>query len=134
MNPKSEFERDVYDHIYVRLWDFEGFDTYPCDLTHELTLNENYNGCWIGDQKTALEFICNNPWQASETFDYCQDLDMRVNPFDNPAAYTFYMLYYGVDKLLSESEYLTENWNEQITLTPDVIETITKEINEVTHG
>lgn len=123
----------IQEHIQNRLQDYEGGEYYACDLASELTMAENYDGCAIMWTNEALQFIADNWQYASDVFDhYALNLDMKINPFENPCSYTFFMLDYGVSSVLAQCAYIDEHWNEEITLTPETIETITAQAAEIT--
>jgi hypothetical protein len=48
----------------------------------------------------------------------------RSNPFENPEAYMVRMVICGIDYLLNRCEVVVESWNDELELTPEVIETI----------
>ena len=128
----SSYVDDVKGHVIDWLYDHEGESYYASDLATEITMNENYDGCWIPSFPEAMQFISDNWAYASDTFDYYKvNLDMAINPFENPAAYTFYMLDFGVGSIISQCPYIDEHWDDEIVLTPDVIGAICQQVNGV---
>lgn len=129
---RNDFTKAIQEHIEERLEDYEGNSVYMCDLATELTMYENMNGAWIIGTYQALNFICDNRWEASDTFDYFKnELEMTPNPFDNPEAFTFYMLDWGVRQILAQCEFIDENWGDELELTAETISTITEQVKEV---
>lgn len=129
MNAYNEW---IQAHIQNRLQDYEGGEYYACELASELTMPENCDGCAIMWTNEALQFIADNWQYASDVFEhYALELDMKINPFENPCSYTFLMLDYGVSSVLAQCAYIDEHWNDEVTLTPETIETITAQAAEV---
>lgn len=122
------FNEDIHDFIEDRLNEYEGEKFYGADLADELTDNENQDGCWILYTDKAIDYIFENRWAASSTFTYFKDeLSMAINPFEDPEKYTYFMLYYGVREIVSDLPYVQAHWDEEITLTKDVIAQIIEE-------
>lgn len=118
---EREFAFEIIDHMNDYLADHEGCTCYACDLASEMTMNENYDGCWIVYTARAVEFIKAHWDAARDTFEYFKsELDMTPNPFENPEAYTFFMLDWGVREMLTGNEFLDEHWSEQIEITDEV--------------
>lgn len=127
-----QYETFVKDFIADRLNDFEG-NTYDApDLSFELTLEENNSGRVFNTTEEAECFICDNFAGARDTYNYFADqFGEHYNPFEKPDVFTFYMLYFGVDVLINQCDYIQEHWDEEVELTPEVIETITGQIEDM---
>ena len=124
----NSFREMINDVISDKLDEMEGSTVYGSDLSSEITMEDNVNGTMFVYTQDARDFINDHPEQAAETYDYFKDMGTDVNPYENPDAYSFYMESYGVDKTLSESQYLQQHWNEEITLTKDVINQIKEDL------
>lgn len=125
------FINDIKDFIINELPNYEGDSFYGADLAHELTLEENNDGCWFGNIDRARRYIESNAIDALDTVAYFADeLDMRVDVRNYPLL-TFFMLYRGVSQLLLQTPFIDENWNDEFTLDADAIATIIKQVNEV---
>jgi len=132
MRKCAGYTDDVKGFIIDKLHDYEGESFYGCDLASELTMNENMDGGWIFSYPEAMQYIADNMNFASDTFDYYKDnLDMAINPFENPAAFTFYMLDFGVGSVLAQCPYVDEHWNDDIELDAETIATICKQVESV---
>ena len=118
---------DIISDFFDGFKDSEGIS--GCELVDVITDNvnegDNIISAFITGKENAWKFIGEHIDIASETFDFFGD---TVNPFGNPEAYTLLMVNCGVDMLLCESDLITDNWTEKITLTPEVIAQIKKEI------
>lgn len=130
---KNDFTEDIFDHIKERLEDYEGQTFYTCDLVSELTMYENMNGAWVIGTYRASEYIKNHWDEASDTFEHYKDeMDLVLNPFDNPEAFTFYMLDYGVSRMMWSLEAMNQYDTDQIELTPETITEIISQADEIT--
>lgn len=130
----KEFEQDIKDFLYERLWAYEENSFHGCDLRIELTEEENIDGCWKMYYDEAEKYIGERWDDASETYEYYidnfgNDFAPKLNPFGrNSCMFTFFMLQYGVDEILSRSKFIDDHWDEEIKLTEETIETILSEI------
>ena len=124
------FQSDIMDFLTDRLYDYEGNVFYGGDMAMELTDAENMDGGWIIGYSKALDYICEHRLVSAEVFDNFKfEFGETPNPFENPEGFTYYMLDYGVRNLLGGSKFLDGHWDEEIELTPEVIETIIGEID-----
>ena len=124
----NSFREMINDVISDKLDEMEGSTVYGSDLSSEITMEDNTNGTMFVYTQDARDCIIDHPEQAAATYDYFKDMGIEINPYDNPDAYSFYMESYGVDKTLNESPYLQQHWNEEITLTKDVINRIKEDL------
>lgn len=116
----------AWDHIDGWFDNNEGRDVYGADLGFEITLNENNDG-FVDDPYTytAKEWIkehfddCAVYWEY-ERFNYGSDGN-KVNPFDEPVKYVVLIYINAVEQIVSNLPYIEEHWNDNITLTPNVI-------------
>lgn len=129
---KNDFTEDIFEHIKDRLEDYEGQTFYTCDLVSELTMYENCTGAWIIGIYQANEYIKSHWDEAGDTFEHYRDnLDMTLNPFENPEAFTFYMLNYGVETLMGQLEIMNPCDTDEIELTPETIAEIIAQADEI---
>lgn len=116
----------AWEHIDMWLDYNEGRDVYGTDLGFEITLNENNNG-FVDDPYTytAKEWIkahfddCAVYWEY-EKDNYGPDGN-KVNPFDDPVTYVLLIYINTVEQIISSLPYIDEHWDDEITLTPNVI-------------
>ena len=117
----------AWDHISDWLDDIEGenMDVYGSELGFEITSEENCNG-FVDDPYTytAKEWIkehfddCAEYWEY-EKFNFGSDA--QTNPFDDPMKYKVLVFIAVVRDIVAGLPYIEEHWNDDITLTPDVI-------------
>lgn len=128
---EPNFANDIRDHIINRLWDYLGGEVDGCDLAYKLTESENIDGAWVMYRTNAIEYIECNWDTANEVYSYWQDYGYDLNPFDDPEKFTVFMLHYGVERMLSDIDYVKDHWDEEFILDEKAITTIVNEINEI---
>ncbi len=122
------FDEVIRDYISDKLDELEGNTYYTSDLASEITMEDNTNGTMFVYTHDARDFINDHPDQAAQAYEYYKEIGMDINPFQDPDTYSFYMGYYGVDQMLNRSEYIIKHWDEQIILTPNVIDQIRQDL------
>lgn len=103
----------------------EGMDVYGAELGFEITLNENDDG-FVDDPYTynAKEWIKTHFDDCAVYWEYEKDnygTDGRTNPFDDPVKYKVLIFINAVEQIIASLPYVDEHWNDDITLTPNVI-------------
>lgn len=116
----------AWDHIDAWLDDNEGRDTWGAELGFEITLDENNDGFVDNPYTyTAKEWIkehfedCAVYWEY-EKYNYGTDGN-KVNPFDEPVTYQLLIYINTVEQIIASLPYVDEHWDDDITLTPNVI-------------
>lgn len=126
----SSFDQDIMDFIEDKLYAYEGEFYYGSELAAELTHDENMDGGWIPGTQAAWDYIAEHRQVASDVFDYCRDnFGESPNPLENPPAFTFYMLDYGVSNVLANCP-TVYNQDDEIELTGEVINQILSECDK----
>lgn len=119
----------ISDHIY----DYEGGAFYACDLGYEITQYINADGTATYSTYEAIQYI--KAWwdEAADFVEYCKDNFGRIlcNPFDEPEKFQVCMIIEGVNSILSQSDYIENHWNEEITLDEETAEKILSEIENI---
>lgn len=116
----------AWGHIDDWLDGNEGRDVWGADLGFEITLNENNDG-FVDDPytHTANEWIKGHFDDCAVYWEYEKDSygpdGNKVNPFDDPVTYQLLIYINTVEQIVSSLPYVDEHWNDDITLTPDVI-------------
>lgn len=127
---KDSFTSDIFEHISERIQDYAGDTWNGRDLASEMSMYENRTGAWIIGTYQACEYIRNNWEIARDTFEHFKNnLDIVINPFEDPEAFTFYMLSYGIEMLCSYSDILSDGYD--FELTDETISEILSELDEV---
>ena len=114
--------------------DLDGYEGYVCDLSYFLYEDDNHNGVITGYAyyDEAKEWI-NQFWGElkDEMEDYEFNFGEYPNPFENECAFMVKIILNAAGRLLFESEWIQENWNEEVTYTKEIIEKIKAELQEV---
>lgn len=127
------FVRFCKDKIIDELPNYEGQQHYACDLFDYLTEDINANGTFTYSTELAKDYLkewwddASDYWEY-EKFNFGENYH---NPFENPEAYLVCMVIEGVNQLLSKCKFIDENWNEEIELTEENIQTITEQVKEL---
>lgn len=132
-NNIEDFFTFCKNHIINNLPDHEGENVYMCDLGIDLTQAINCDGSFTYSRALAMDYL--REWwdEAAQYWEY-EKMNFGENihnPFDNPEAYTVCMVIEGVNALLSRCAFVDDNWNDQITLTKEDIETILAQLEEL---
>lgn len=130
----QSFNDIMKDVIFDFLDDQEGQSFYGADLASEITMSDNTDGAFVLYTENAKNFIKEFWDEANETYEDCvfnfgSDYAGKLNPFGNPEEYTFFMEDFGVRRIINEVEVINDNWNDEIELTPEMIDCIKKQIN-----
>lgn len=126
MENYSDFCRDF---IVDNLPNFDGTEVYICDLALELTNGINCDGTVTFSRQKAKDYICYWWDDAADFSDYENyNFGYRSNPFENPELFMVKMVIEGVSSILSQSNYVSETWNDKILLDKDIINEIIEEI------
>lgn len=95
----------------------------------ELTNGINCDGTVTFSRQKAKDYIC-YWWDEAADFSDHENYEFgyRSNPFENPELFMVKMVIEGVSSILSQSDYISENWNDRFLLDKDIISEIIKEI------
>lgn len=120
--------------ITENLSNYNGQSVYMCDLAITITEGINVDGSATYSTYEAKEYI--KEWwdEAAEVYEYQKFNYGEVlhNPFEEPEAFHVCMIIEGVSYLLSQCDTVGgDNWNEEIELTEEIINTILEELAEV---
>jgi len=116
------------------LENYRGMDesVYSCDLSGELTMEINNNGSVSFSTFKAKEFIKKYYDEMGEVVEYCKDnFEMTLNPFSEPETAEVMMYITYVESLVNRLPTIDAEWNEQIELSDEMIDTLISEIESV---
>lgn len=127
----TNFNDFCKEYICEHLGELESVNVYACDLAYTLAEDDNVNGTMTYSRREAFDYLYD--W-AEDCADYLEYEKMnfgeRSNPFENPEAFMVRMVIEGINSILSQCEIIDSNWNDEIELTPEVIETIKEQIKD----
>lgn len=129
----NALEKWIVEDMIERLDSVEDLGGYPCDLAYLLYEEDNYNGV-IGGYiyyQDAKDWI-NTYWDElkDEMEDYEFNFGEYPNPFENECAFMVKIVINAASRLITESEWVRENWNEEVTYTKEIVEQIKAELKE----
>ena len=126
------FEEYCKNYILEHIDEYEGQGTYASDLAYLITDAPNMDGTLTYSRHAALEYLSEWWEDAADYFDYETDnYGKAQNPFERPEAYMVCMVIEGVASLISQCDIVDELWNDEIELTPDIINKIKEQINDL---
>ena len=124
----NDLEKWVLGEIKDKLEDYKDQELNACDLALILFESENVNGSYDCNQWDAIGWI-------KEYFDelgdevklYKEECGEMLNPFDDPEKFQVIITTNVADRLCSSNSYITEHWDETITLDGETIKAINKD-------
>ena len=127
----ESFNEFCKDYICEHLDELEGVNVYACDLAYTLAEHDNVNGTMTYSWETAVDYIREWWYDCGDFSDYEEmNFGERSNPFANPESFIVRMVIEGINFIFSQCPIIGENWNNEIELTPEVIETIKEQIDD----
>ena len=116
-----------------QLEDYKGCKSYACELYILLTEGINADGSATYSTHEAKEYIKEWFEEAGEYYEYAKMNfgEVFINPFENPEAFQVEMISQGVSSLLSQVETISDNWNEEIEITEELIKEIKDHISTI---
>ena len=123
-------------HILETLENYEGQTVYACDLGYTLTEGMNADGTFTYSTELSKDYLHEWWYEAADYWEYEKSNfgENYHNPFDNPEAYIVCMVIEGVNGLLAKCNYIDKHWNDEITLTKRTINTIAKQVEELSEA
>lgn len=103
------------------------------DLGNTITESINIDGSATYSTYEAKEYI--KEWwnEAAQVYEYQKDNygECSQNPFESPEAYHVIMIIEGVNNIMNQCDTIQKNWNENIELTDEILDTLIKEVEAV---
>ena len=125
-----EFDNYAKDYLAKRLQKLEGKECWADDLCFYIMDDAQTCGTITFSTSDAYQIICKCPDVADEYLKKQLECygGIRCSPFRNPERYHIGMMETGIDNLLRNSKFLTENTGRKIVLTKGNIQKIIKEV------
>lgn len=129
----NALERWIVEDMIDRLDNMEDMGGHVSDIAFYLYEEDNYNGV-IGSYiyyQDAKDWI-NKFWDElkKEVEEYKIDVGEYPNPFENECAFMVKIVLNAAGRLIYESTWVRENWNEEVTYTADVLKQIKEELKK----
>lgn len=133
-NPIKNF---VKDEVIERLEDLKGYEEshYLCDLGYTLFESENVNGAYFCSNYTAKKWVNKNFEHIREIaeeikFQFGADYANKVllDVFNDSDRFIVVIVLEVASYLISRCETADKYWNDEITLTDDILNNLIEEI------
>ena len=128
----NNLEKWIIGEMIEHLQKMEGQVVYGCDLAFKMFENENVTGSYTCSSYSSNQWIKEYWDELSEVvedyeFNYGE---LPTNPFKNSEVFQMQIILHMASSLVAKSDYIEENWNEEIEMTSDIIEKIVAEWSE----
>jgi hypothetical protein len=129
----KNFSEFCKEYLFEQLDEHSGSSMYAGDMAYILCEGANCDGTMTYSRAEAIKYLSEWWYDAADYSEYEQmNFGERSNPFENPETYMVRMVICGIDYLLNRCEVVVESWNDELELTPEVIEAIKEQCpNEV---
>ncbi len=120
------------DFIIENIDEHEGRTTYAEEIGYMITERINIDGSAEYSTYNAIEYLKSWWYDCADYINYEKDNfgELAHNPFEEPEAFHVCMITAGVNNLLYQRDIISENCNEEIKLTPQIIERIKDEVQD----
>ena len=123
---------ELKETIIDRLNDYKNTTVYGCDLTYTLYESENITGSVLCNTYATKEFIKENFDLFDDLVQYVENnIDIVLNPFTEPEKAHVILMIEASQNLLSNLDFILNNWNDKFKLTDEVIKEITYQLREL---
>ena len=124
----TELKETIIDHLN----DYKNTTVYGCDLTYTLYESENITGSVLCNTYATKEFIKENFDLFDDLVQYVENnIDIVLNPFTEPEKAHVILMIEASQNLLSNLDFILNNWNDKFKLTDEVIKEITYQLREL---
>ena len=131
----NALEKDVCEYIVDKLHDFEGCTEYTCDLAFTLLEDESRNRFITPYEKESRKWVISHFDDIEDKLKNAWDTEIsgyiQKKFWNDPNGFMVCIYIETARDLLSQCKIINETWNEKLELTPEVIETITKQLEEL---
>ena len=130
----NELEKNVRDEIIEKLNQGACENEYGCDLAYSLFESENIDGTFTYNTYEAEEWI---KTYFDEIGEVVKNIELNLgkesipNPFTNAEPFQVVIILEVSQYLLSQCEYIEDNWNNEIELTGDVVDLIREQLSNL---
>lgn len=126
----------VIEQLIDKLNDYEGIESYGCDLAYTLYEGENADGVIFYSTYESKEWIKEHFEDLDEiieelNFQFGTDYMSKFNPFSEPDKFVLVVVIEVASYLLGRCKTIENNWNNKFKLTKNKINKIVKELKEL---
>lgn len=129
----NKIKNDVIDMLIDKLNEYEDNEYYSCDLACYLLEQENIYGNIFSTEIENIKYINNNFYYFGEIV---EELILSLgaenvpNVFLKPCAFIIMIYLEVADYLISQCQYIKDNWNDKLVLDENIIEILTKQLED----
>lgn len=129
----TKLEKWVLAEMLEKLPEWEGTTIYISDIGYKLFETEDIDGSYTYSTYRAIEWIKEMDWDDFNDVvnEYEGSWSVFANPIEEPEKFQVQIIITVADSLSNSSRFVSEHWDDVITLTPEVISTINAEWTEV---
>lgn len=126
----NKLELYVKDLLLDELENQYGMTQYGCDIAYQLLESYNIDGTITYSTYKAKEWLKEYFDDLGEVVEeYHFTTGKLLNPFENAEQFMVIIVMEVAQGLLSRTDFINDNWNDEITLDKKTIKTITSELN-----
>lgn len=130
----NTFKNIVIEELKQKLEEYEGADMYGSDMAYTLLEEYDYSNSYTYNTKESKDMISKYFDELGEIYDnyiFTYGKESAINPFENPEKFIVLMLLQKASELLSDCEYVFENWSNKVELTEENIDIIKNQLEEL---
>lgn len=132
----SSIKEYVINQLIDKLYDYENFECYGCDLGYELYKGENADGVIFYSTYESKEWIKEHYEDLDEiveelNFQFGADYMAKFNPFSEPDRFVLIIVIEVASYLIGQCPTVQKNWDNKLKLTKNKIEKIKNELEEM---
>lgn len=135
----NEIKDVMLDSLQDKLKEYEGLNSYACDLAYTLYESENMDGCIFSYYTKDNDNFIKEHWDDLPEildelkFNFGSDYFSKIllDMFDNSCRFVVVICLEVANYLLGQCDYINEHWNEEITLNNETIDLISKQLEEL---
>ena len=126
----NKLELYVKDLLLDELENYYDITQYGCDIAYQLLESYNIDGTITYSTYKAKEWLKEYFDNLDEVVEeYHFQTGELLNPFENVERFMVIIVMEIAQGLLSRTNFINDNWNDEITLDKNTIKTITSELN-----
>lgn len=126
----KNFNELTVELLKEELENYEGENIIACELAWTLTQGYNVDGTITYNTQESINLIFKYWWDIADIYDeYVGQLGQcKINMFERPEAFLTLMFLENANNLMAQCEIIESNWNENIELNRENIDTIKKQL------
>lgn len=130
----ENFKNLVIEELEQKLEDYEGANIYGADMSYTLLEQYNIDGTYTYNSYESKQMIKTYFDELGDVYDnylFNFGKEASINVFEEPENFILLMLLEKANELLSDCEFINDNWNNNIELTEENIKTIKNQLESL---